>query len=160
MAQLLIVDDDDAFRETLAETLESLGHAVAMASGGAEALEALAHARFDAVFLDHRMPGMDGLQTLAAMQARVARMPPVIVLTAYASGGNTIEAMRLGAFDHLSKPIRRHDVIEVLDRALRHEAAGSAPAPASDDEDELIAANSADEGTFRGKRFNPRSNFF
>ncbi|RZI97199.1 MAG: sigma-54-dependent Fis family transcriptional regulator [Variovorax sp.] len=143
MAQLLIVDDDDAFRETLAETLESLGHAVAMASGGAEALDALAHARFDAVFLDHRMPGMDGLQTLAAMQARVARMPPVIVLTAYASGGNTIEAMRLGAFDHLSKPIRRHDVIEVLDRALRHEAAGGAPAPASDDEDELIGPSHA-----------------
>ena len=122
MARLLIVDDDDAFRETLAETLQSLGHDVTEAPGGDDALAALGRSRFDAVFLDHRMPGMDGLQTLAAMRATVARLPPVIVLTAYASGGNTIEAMRLGAFDHLTKPVRREAVREVLERALQQEA--------------------------------------
>ncbi len=145
MAHILIVDDDDAFRETIAETLQGLGHAVVMAAGGVQALDALSRQRFDAVFLDQRMPRMDGLQTLAAMHAKLPRVPPVIVLTAYASGGNTIEAMRLGAFDHLSKPIRRGDVIEVLGRALRYETAADASAPANEDEDEhaLIGPSNA-----------------
>ena len=123
MARLLIVDDDTAFRETLAETLQGLGHATVEAAGGQAALDLLrgGGARFDAIFLDHRMPGLDGLQTLSALRSTLARLPPVIVLTAYASGGNTIEAMRLGAFDHLAKPIRRDAVIEVLARALRVE---------------------------------------
>jgi DNA-binding NtrC family response regulator len=143
MARLLIVDDDDAFRETLAETLQSLGHDTVEASRGDDAIDAMRLARFDAVFLDHRMPGMDGLQTLAAMHAQLARVPPVIVLTAYASGGNTIEAMRLGAFDHLAKPIRRDAVIDVLARALHAEAPAAASAPVSDEEDELIGPGDA-----------------
>jgi len=139
MAHLLIVDDDEAFRDTLAETLQGLGHEVVAAAGGAQAVETLARERFDAVFLDHRMPGMDGLQTLAAMRARLVHLPPVIVLTAFASAGNTIEAMRLGAFDHLAKPIGREAVREVLQRALQQRAAASpsaAPAGESEDEDD------------------------
>ena len=139
MARILIVDDDDAFRDTLAETLQSLGHETAQADSGSEGVAAAQRTRFDAVFLDHRMPGMDGLETLAAMQARLARLPPVIVLTAYASGGNTIEAMRLGAFDHLTKPISRGAVIEVLTRALHSEAPAVAAAPAAADEDDADA---------------------
>ncbi len=139
MARLLIVDDDDAFRETLAETLQGLGHETQPCASGAEGLEALKRGRFDAVFLDHRMPGMDGLQTLSAMRAQFARLPPVIVLTAYASGGNTIEAMRLGAFDHLAKPISRQAVIDVLARALHVELPADRAVPASATaEDELI----------------------
>ncbi|MFE8645849.1 sigma-54-dependent transcriptional regulator [Sphingomonas sp. NCPPB 2930] len=152
MARLLIVDDDTAFRETLAETLEGLGHAVEQAASGAEALERMPRQRYDAVFLDHRMPGMDGLQTLAALQARLPRLPPVVVLTAYASGANTIEAMRLGAFDHLAKPIGRDAVIEVLGRALRQEkACAGTPGPAAgsgddgddDGEDTLVGPSQA-----------------
>lgn len=136
MARILIVDDDDAFRETLAETLQSLGHETSEAGSGAEGVAVAQRTRFDAVFLDHRMPGMDGLETLAALQARLARLPPVIVLTAYASGGNTIEAMRLGAFDHLTKPISRSAVIEVLTRALHSEAPAVAAVSALADEDD------------------------
>jgi two-component system NtrC family response regulator len=150
MARLLIVDDDTAFRETLAETLQSLGHATVEAAGGHAALDLLrgGGARFDAVFLDHRMPGLDGLQTLSAMRSTLARVPPVIVLTAYASGANTIEAMRLGAFDHLAKPIRRDTVAEVLARVLRVEAgepAGRTACADADDDapDELIGPGAA-----------------
>jgi len=135
MAHLLVVDDDAAFRETLAETLQGLGHAATEVGNGTDALTALRSSRFDAVFLDHRMPGMDGLQTLAAMKAQLARVPPVIVLTAYASGGNTIDAMRLGAFDHLTKPIRRDAVIEVLARALRRDDAAPAASRSAEDDD-------------------------
>lgn len=124
MAHLLIIDDDDAFRDTLAETLQSFGHEVAAAAGGREALTLLASAApFDAIFLDHRMSGMDGLETLAALRAGVSPAPPVIVLTAYAGARNTIEAMRLGAFDHLSKPVRRDTLRAVLDGALQCRAA-------------------------------------
>jgi DNA-binding NtrC family response regulator len=146
MARLLIIDDDDAFRDTLAETLESLGHDVEPVTSGERGLRAMAHARFDAVFLDHRMPGMDGLQTLAAMRERLPdamRKPPVIVLTAHASGSNTIAAMRLGAFDHLAKPVGREAVRDVLARALRHESAGPAPAAPAEGDDELVGVSAA-----------------
>ncbi|MFS2167360.1 sigma-54-dependent transcriptional regulator [Variovorax sp. Varisp62] len=146
MAHLLIVDDDNAFRDTLAETLQGLGHGVVATASGAEALETLSSSRegFDAVFLDHRMAGMDGLQTLAAMQATLVRLPPVIVLTAFASAGNTIEAMRLGAFDHLAKPISREAVREVLERALQqHAAASPSGVPQDDDGSDLIGPSHA-----------------
>jgi two-component system NtrC family response regulator len=150
MAHLLIVDDDDAFRDTLAETLQGLGHGTVAVASGAEAVEAVGMAtrgRFDAVFLDHRMPGMDGLQTLAALQARVVRLPPVIVLTAFSSAGNTIEAMRLGAFDHLAKPISREAVREVLERALQQRTAHGPSAASGDapeeDGGELIGPSHA-----------------
>lgn len=146
MARLLIIDDDDAFRDSLAETLASLGHEVEPAANGADGLRAVAHARFDAVFLDHRMPGMDGLAVLAALRTRLPdakSAPPVIVLTAHASGGNTIEAMRLGAFDHLTKPIGRAAVVEVLGRALRRETAGAPPSAPAGDMDELIGVGAA-----------------
>ncbi|MGJ7537211.1 MULTISPECIES: sigma-54-dependent transcriptional regulator [unclassified Variovorax] len=145
MAHLLIVDDDNAFRDTLAETLQGLGHETVAVASGNEAIEALSRERFDAVFLDHRMPGMDGLQTLAALQARMARLPPVIVLTAFSSAGNTIEAMRLGAFDHLAKPISREAVREVLERALQRQTAAS-PSTSNtgdDDDGDLIGPSQA-----------------
>jgi DNA-binding NtrC family response regulator len=136
MARLLVVDDDDAFRESLVETLQSLGHEVHAAGGGEEALRRVESHRYGAIFLDQRMPGIDGLQTLAALAARTARLPPVLVLTAYASGSGTIEAMRLGAFDHLTKPVSRAAVVEVLDRALRASAeAGAALAAPPPDPD-------------------------
>jgi two-component system NtrC family response regulator len=144
MAHLLIVDDDNAFRDTLAETLQGLGHETVAVASGAEAIETASRERFDAVFLDHRMPGMDGLQTLAALQARMARLPPVIVLTAFSSAGNTIEAMRLGAFDHLAKPISREAVREVLERALqRHTAASPSTSNTGDDDGDLIGPSLA-----------------
>lgn len=149
MARLLVVDDDDAFRESLVETLQSLGHEVHAAGGGEEALRRVESHRYGAIFLDQRMPGMDGLQTLAALAARTARLPPVLVLTAYASGSGTIEAMRLGAFDHLTKPVSRAAVVEVLDRALRASAeAGAALAAPTPDPDaaqdgELIGISEA-----------------
>ena len=142
MANLLVIDDDDAFREAIAETLTSLGHVVTGAGNGRDGIRALEKGRYAAVFLDHRMPEMDGLEVLAAMRTRLPRLPPVIVLTAHASSGNTIEAMRLGAFDHLAKPIGREAVADVLARALRGGQAMSQTVASTDDADELIGISS------------------
>src|SRR6266566_3329942 len=94
MATVLIVDDDAAGREGLAALSDDI----------------------DAVLLDLRMPdGIDGIEVLRRIRSR-EDAPPVVVLTAFASAGNTIEAMRLGAFDHLTKPIGRDELSALLRR--------------------------------------------
>jgi DNA-binding NtrC family response regulator len=133
MAHVLIVDDDEAFRESLVETVAALGHTVTAVGGGRAALRAAEYQRFGAVFLDHRMPDMDSVGVLEGLAARVPRLPPVVVLTAHATSENTIAAMRLGAFDHLTKPIGVADVRDVLARALAlHPPGPERVAPASD----------------------------
>ena len=127
MATILIVDDDDALRQALATTLADLGHAVAEAADGEAALAWLSRRRADAVLLDLRMPGMDGMAVLRWLRAR-PEPPPVAVLTAVPTSDNTIEAMRLGAADHLAKPVGRDGLRALLARMLP--PAGPPPAPA------------------------------
>jgi DNA-binding NtrC family response regulator len=116
MANVLIVDDDAALREGLAETIGDLGHAPRAAASGREALAVLAAGDVDCVLLDLRMPGgMDGIEVLRRIRER-EDAPPVVVLTAFATAENTIEAMRLGAFDHLTKPIGRAEIDALLRR--------------------------------------------
>ncbi|MGY3452210.1 sigma-54-dependent transcriptional regulator [Bradyrhizobium sp. USDA 4353] len=114
MATILIVDDDAALRDGLAETLTDLGHIALTAASGREAIGMVSE-ETDAILLDLRMPGIDGIETLRRIRAD-GDAPPVIVLTAYASPENTIEAMRLGAFDHLVKPIGREALRELIER--------------------------------------------
>ncbi len=97
---------------------------MAEAADGEDGLARFDAARPDLVFLDLRMPGLDGLSVLKRLRGDAAAPPvPVVVLTAYASGANTIDAMRQGAFDHLTKPLGRSEVAEVLGRALNRTAA-------------------------------------
>jgi two-component system NtrC family response regulator len=113
MARILIVDDDDAFRKALSESIRDLGHEVIEAKQAREALDQIDNA--DVTFLDLKMPGMTGIEFL-----RYASPPtPVIVLTAFADSSNTIEAIKLGAFDHLTKPVGREDLKRVLAEALK-----------------------------------------
>ncbi|EWY42450.1 ATPase AAA [Skermanella stibiiresistens SB22] len=125
MATVLIVDDDTAFRESLAETIVDLGHVAATAATGREALSHLDGKRLvDAVLLDLRMPGeLDGMAVLRRMR-ETPSPPPVVIVTAYASADNTIEAMRLGAFDHLTKPIGRDELARLLARIPFQDRAG------------------------------------
>jgi len=138
MARILIIDDDAAFRATLADTVVSLGHEVTQSASAEAGLRELARTRYDAVFLDNRMPGMNGLEALAALKERVLHPPPVVMLTAFVSGGNTIDAMKLGAFDHIAKPVGRDAIRDVLDRALRREQALHGASEAATDAGELV----------------------
>jgi two-component system NtrC family response regulator len=139
MATILIVDDDVAMRDGLAETLSDLGHVPRTAASGREALTALS-AEVDGVLLDLRMPGgMDGIEVLRRIRSR-HDAPPVIVLTAFASADNTIEAMRLGAFDHLTKPIGRNELKALLQR-LPPRVQEAAEAPPALPEQALVGSS-------------------
>ena len=127
MAHVLIVDDDTAFREALAEAVSDFGHAVSEAASGAAGDAAVARGGIDAVLLDLRMPGLDGLDVLRRIRARPGA-PPVAILTAHATAANTIEAMRLGAADHLTKPVDHAELRRVLDAMLASRAASVPPA--------------------------------
>lgn len=138
MATVLIVDDDAALREGLAEALTDLGHSIRLAASGREGLAAL-DGDVDVVLLDLRMPGgMDGIEVLRRIRA-TRDAPPVVVLTAFASAANTIEAMRLGAFDHLSKPIGRAELKDLLSRLPERISAVSGPD--ADIDDTLIGSS-------------------
>ncbi|RYE31916.1 MAG: sigma-54-dependent Fis family transcriptional regulator [Hyphomicrobiales bacterium] len=120
MAQstILIIDDEAALRESLEETVRDLGYEAATAASGRAGLDHLRSETIDAVLLDLRLGGdMDGLVVLKAIRA-LPKPPPVTILTAYATAENTIEAIRLGAFDHLTKPIGRADLADNLTRML------------------------------------------
>lgn len=118
MATILIIDDDDAFREGLVETVQDLGFLSFEARSGDDAFEQLrGRPAPDCVFLDFRLPGADGLVVLETLR----KMPglqtvPVVMLTAHATSDNTIGAMRLGAFEHLTKPVGREQVAALLKR--------------------------------------------
>jgi two-component system NtrC family response regulator len=117
MATILIVDDDEALRASIAETLTDVGHVALTAADGDTALAVLRRQAVDAVLLDWRMPGLDGLEVLARIVA-LPDAPPTAMLTAVATAANTIEAMRLGAVDHLTKPVGRADLLALIDRML------------------------------------------
>ncbi|MBN6103248.1 sigma-54-dependent Fis family transcriptional regulator [Xanthomonas sp. CFBP 8703] len=138
MARILIVDDDTAFLSTLQATLRSFGHEVIAAADGEAGLARLRDGGIDLAFVDFRMPGMDGIALMRARQTHAqAAAVPLVMLTAYASSSNTIEAMKLGAFDHLVKPVGRADIVAVVERALQAHAGGddSAAAPQAPAED-------------------------
>jgi len=141
MATILIADDDAGMLDALGEAIRDIGHDIRAVRSGDAALAALNKEAIDAMFLDLRMPGMDGLEVLRRLHKQ-PNLPPVTVLTAYATASNTIEAMRLGAFDHLTKPIARADLVRVLNEmlALGSYAEHVANTPS---QEELIGASDA-----------------
>ena len=145
MSIVLIVDDDAELRDSMSETLVDLGHAPEQAADGEAALERIAQGGIEAVLLDLRMPGLDGLEVLRRIRAQhpPSRAPlPIAVLTAAPTARNTIEAMRLGAVDHLSKPVGR----EALDALVKRMLPGTVTQPARaapPSDDELIGMSAA-----------------
>jgi two-component system NtrC family response regulator len=110
------------------------------APDGPAGLARLGGGGIDAVLLDLRMPGMDGMEVLRRLHA-AGPHPPVAVLTAVPTPSNTIEAMRLGAVDHLAKPIGRAELAALLVRMLP--AAETASVAAPDADGETLVGNSA-----------------
>jgi len=133
MTTVLIVDDEKDLRDGLSQAVRDLGHEALVAASGREALAIADASKIDAVLLDLRMPDMDGLQVLTRLRAAAdGANVPVAIITAYATAANTIEAMRLGAFDHLTKPVGREDLASLLTRMIRSRAPRSPTTDLSD----------------------------
>ncbi len=113
MANVLVVDDEDGIRSFLAEALEDEGHAVTEAADGVAALEALARASAEVVITDLKMPRLDGMGLLQRLRQEQPEVE-VIVLTAHGTVDNALQAMKLGAFDYLQKPLSSPTELRLL----------------------------------------------
>src|SRR5256886_4471424 len=125
MPRVLIVDDDTSIRSHLAAYVRELGHEAEVAADAMEALAVIGRGAFDVVLSDVRMAGMDGLALLRELRLRHPEAG-VVLMTAYATIPDAVEAMRSGAYDYLVKPFSLEQVGLLLARllevrTLRHE---------------------------------------
>ncbi len=110
---VLVVDDEQEFREITVKRLEKRGLKAKGAESGEKALEVLEHGHIDVVLLDVKMPGIDGIETLRRIRG-LKPLVEVVLLTGHASVDSGIEGMKLGAFDYLMKPIELDPLMEKL----------------------------------------------
>jgi two-component system, NtrC family, response regulator HydG len=116
-ATLLVADDDPGLRESLERTLTREGYRVVLASDGRAALERVQAGGIDLIVTDLRMPGLTGLDLLRAAKAIMPDVD-VILLTAFGTVEEAVKAMKDGAYDFLTKPFRREQLIKLIDKAL------------------------------------------
>jgi len=117
MASLLIVDDEKNIRRSLVSFFTSLGHSVASAENGREAVAMLAGRAFDLVLTDFRMAEMNGLELLGEVRRRQPECL-IILMTAYATVENAVTAMKAGAYDYVTKPFSLEQIQHIVERAL------------------------------------------
>lgn len=112
--KILIIEDEDAIRETLQELLELNGHEVLAAADGLEGVQ-LAASKPDFIFCDVTMPRMDGFATIEAIRQRESgRAVPFVFLTAMANRADQRRGMALGADDYITKPFTEKDILEAI----------------------------------------------
>lgn len=116
--EMLLVDDEGAFRLDLQERLQALGLRLTAASCCQEALHLLANRNLDVVIMDMQMPEVDGIDCLRQVKQRWPEVE-VILLTAHASVQSGIEGMESGAFDYCLKPIDVPDLLDKLELAAQ-----------------------------------------
>ena len=118
MAKILVADDERSICQAFVEFLRAEGHEPLVAANGAEAVDIVTRTNPELLFLDIQMAGMDGLQALKLIHQQAPQLP-VIVMTAYGTMHTAIEAMRLGAFDYLTKPVDLIQIRQLMQRALQ-----------------------------------------
>jgi DNA-binding NtrC family response regulator len=114
--RVMVVDDDAVLRKLVSDQVARMGFDSVAAASGEEALDALSKSDFDVVLLDIRMPGLSGLDALREVR-KLEDPPEVIMLTADTSLGTGLEAMRLGAYDYLTKPATLDEIEAVIRKA-------------------------------------------
>lgn len=121
---ILVVDDDQAVRDSLARSLEYSGYTVSTASDGVEALAKLAAGRPDAVIMDVMMPRLDGLETTRMLRANGNEVP-ILVLTARDAVGDRVDGLDAGGDDYLTKPFALDELLARIRALVRR--AGASP---------------------------------
>ena len=140
MAHLLIVDDEPSICWGLSRLAEQMGHTATAAASAEQALSLAQQHRPDAVVMDIRLPGMDGLTALKMLHTELGPMP-VIVITAFGDLQTAVEAVRNGAFDYLTKPFELKAAERAIQRALEslhHPEAPPSACPALPLEDHIV----------------------
>lgn len=151
--RILVVDDDQAVRESLRRSLEFNGYAVTLAGDGAEALASIAGHPPEALVIDVMMPRLDGIETTRALRAAGNDLP-ILVLTARDSVGDRVEGLDAGADDYLTKPFALEELLARLRALLRRV---SIDADADDPDNEVLrfsdlSLNSATREVRRAER--------
>ena len=116
--RLLLVDDEDDFRTTLANRLTRRNLDVTDAGSGEEAIEIIGQKAFDVAIVDIKMPGMDGIETLKHIR-KIDPLVEVILLTGHASVEAGIEGIKSGAYDYVIKPCNVNDLMVKVEDAFR-----------------------------------------
>ena len=111
---IMIVDDEEIIRESFLHWFEKLGHRVEAAASGLEALEKLEKSPFEVLFVDIKMPGMDGIEVLGKVKEEYPETI-VVIITAYGSIETAVKAMKMGATDYLLKPFKPEQLSLVLE---------------------------------------------
>jgi two-component system, NtrC family, response regulator AtoC len=118
--RILIIDDEESFRHMLSVILKKEKYDVETASNGEEGLQKVADSPFDQILCDIRMPQMDGLEFLREVQ-KMGVNATIIMMSAYGTVDSAIEAMKLGAYDYISKPFKPDEIILTLKKAEERE---------------------------------------
>jgi two-component system nitrogen regulation response regulator GlnG len=153
VSHILIVDDEEAICWTLKKSLTGAGHRVATAASAEEAFVLTDQQPPDAIILDVRLPGLDGLAALGKLRA-LSDDAPVIVVTAFGNLATAVRAVEGGAFDYLAKPFDLDQALETVARALQRRgmqsaAPASEPAPAVAPPEEMVGASPAMQNVFK-----------
>ena len=117
-ARILLVDDETEFTSNMSKLLESRGYRVATADRGEKAIKALDQNKFDVMVLDLKMPGMDGIATLKEVK-KLDLFTETLILTGHGGVDSALEAMKLGAYDYLTKPCEIDQLVEKIEGAWK-----------------------------------------
>jgi two-component system nitrogen regulation response regulator GlnG len=153
MSHILIVDDEEAVCWALKKALGKLGHHVAIASSAEEAFRLVATEIPDAIILDVRLPGLDGLSALGQLQ-KLTKDAPIIVVTAFGNLSTAVRAVEGGAFDYLAKPFDLDQALDTVARALKRRTLPQTPSEPPPAEgvvppEEMVGASPAMQTVFK-----------
>ena len=116
--KVLLVDDEVVFTKNVAKLLRNRGYVVDEVSSGHSAIHVLQEKKYDVVVLDLKMPGMDGLTTLKEIK-KLGLFTETLLLTGHGSIDSALEAMKLGAYDYLTKPCEVDDLVAKIEEAFQ-----------------------------------------
>lgn len=117
MADILIVDDEDVYRDFIAEVVKRMGHTPVLAADGSEALEYFKHSKIFLSIVDIRMPEMDGLEFLS----RVKKIDPaavIIMMTGFPSADTIVKTIEADGYTYITKPVQIDYLMDIIQRGL------------------------------------------
>jgi DNA-binding NtrC family response regulator len=120
-SRVLLVDDETIFTRNISKLLKTRGYEVTAVNSGDEAIRELERSSFDVIVLDLKMPGMDGITTLKEIM-KLGLYTETLILTGHGSIDSALEAMKLGAYDYLTKPCEIDELVAKIEAALEKKA--------------------------------------